>query len=131
MGILMNMLNMRTETYSQNIFDELVSYDKKIAYVRHAKSVRKIATAYCKLLFPHIKSLDEMSVENLNIFKKLYTEYCLLPAIEARSYIYEQCKLIDSEYKHNTMPKFIISDENDEETQNIDSDENNVEIRKN
>ncbi len=83
-------------------------YDKKTAYVRHAKSVRKIATAYCKLLFPHIKSLDEMSVEDLNIFKKLYTEYCLLSAIETRSYIYEQCKLVDSEYKHNTIPEFIV-----------------------
>lgn len=29
---------------------------------------------------------------------------------EARSYIYEQCKLVDSEYKHNTMPEFIVSE---------------------
>ena len=106
---------MRTETYSQNIFDELVMYDKKTAYVRHAKSIKKIATAYCKLLFPHVKSLDEMSVEDLNIFKKLYTEYCLFPAIEARSYIYEQCQLVDGEYKHNSMPEFTIPD-NEEPT---------------
>ncbi len=99
---------MRTETYSQKIFDELVEYDKKTAYVRHAKAVRKIATAYCKLLFPHIKSLDELSPEDLAVFKVLYREYCLLPAIEARSYIYNQCRLVDGEYKHNTMPEFVI-----------------------
>ena len=108
--------HMRTETYSQNIFDELVEYDKKTAYVRHSKAVRKIASAYCKLLFPHIKSLDGLQEEDLKLFRELYKKYCLLPAIESRSYIYEQCKLIDGEYKHNTMPEFIvktIDDKND------------------
>lgn len=100
---------MRTETYSQKIFDELVEYDKKTAYVRHAKAVRKIATAYCKLLFPHIKSLEKLTSEDLETFKNLYWKYCLVPAIEARTYIYDQCRLIDSEYKHNGMPEFSIN----------------------
>lgn len=113
---------MRTETYSQSIFDELVSYDKKTAYVRHAKAVRKIATAYCKLLFPHIKSLDEMSEEDKITFKKLYNEYCLSPAIEARSYIYKQCKIVDSEYKYNGMPEFEILDSYSNSTIEIDEE---------
>ena len=50
------------------------------------------------------------AVEDLSIFKKLYTEYYLFPAVEARLYIYEQCKVVDSEYKHNTMPEFIVSE---------------------
>lgn len=99
---------MRTETYGQKIFDELVMYDKKTAYVRHVNSVRKITTAYCKLLFPHIKTLEGMSNDDLSIFKKLYNEYCLLPAIKARTYIYEQCKYVDGEYKNNSMPTFTI-----------------------
>ena len=102
--------HMRTETYSQNIFDELVKYDRKTAYVRHAKAVRKIATAYCKLLFPHVTTLEEMSEEDLTIFKNLYREYCLIPAMEARSYIYEQCRAVDAEYKHYAMPEFTIED---------------------
>ncbi len=100
--------HMRTETYSQSIFDELVQYDKKTAYVRHAKAVRKIADAYCKLLFPHVKSVTDLSQDDLDAFKDLYKEYCLNPAIEARTYIYNQCKLVDSEYKHNCMPEFLI-----------------------
>lgn len=100
---------MRTETYSQQLFDELVVYDKKNTYVRHAKAVRKIATAYCKLLFPHIKSLEELTSEDLETFKKLYWKYCLVPAIEARTYIYNQCRLIDSEYKRNGIPEFSIN----------------------
>ena len=101
---------MRTETYSQKIFDELVEYDRNTAYVRHVKAVRKIATAYCKLLFPHIRSLNELSSEDLATFKALYRKYCLLPAIEARNYIYNQCKTADGEYKYNTMPEFTISE---------------------
>ncbi|MBQ8542671.1 MAG: BREX system Lon protease-like protein BrxL [Bacteroidaceae bacterium] len=111
---------MRTETYSQNIFDELVEYDKNAAYVRHAKAVKKIATAYCKLLFPHIETINGMAEEDLATFKKLYKEYCLLPAIEARSYIYEQCKLVDSEYKYNSLPEFSIIDDVAEEEQGAD-----------
>lgn len=102
--------HMRTETYSQNIFDELVKYDRKSAYVRHAKAVRKIATAYCKLLFPHVTSLEDMSEEDIVLFKNLYREFCLLPAIEARSYIYEQCRAVDAEYKHYSIPEFTIND---------------------
>lgn len=100
--------HMRTETYSQSIFDELIQYDKKTAYVRHAKAVRKIADAYCKLLFPHVKSVADLSQDDLEAFKDLYKEYCLNPAIEARSYIYNQCKLADGEYKHNNIPEFRI-----------------------
>ena len=99
--------HMRTENYSQKLFDNLVKYDKKTAYVRHAKAVRKVATAYCKLLFPNVK-LDELSAEDLADFKVLYNKYCLQPAIEARDYIYQQCKLADPEYKGYGMPEFEI-----------------------
>lgn len=99
--------HMRTENYSQKLFDAFVKYDKKTAYVRHAKAVRKVATAYCKLLFPNVK-LDELSAEDLADFKVLYNKYCLQPAIEARDYIYQQCKLADPEYKGYGMPEFEI-----------------------
>lgn len=102
--------HMRLETYSQKIFDELVEYDKKDAYVRHAKAVRKIASGYCKLLFPHIRTVEGLSEEDLNAFKTLYNNYCLQPAIQARTYIYEQCKLADGEYKNYGIPEFKIKD---------------------
>ena len=100
---------MRTSSYSQSFFDEFVVYDKSTAYVRHANAVRKIATAWCKLLFPHVRSVADLAEDDLSKFRMLYSEYCLRPAVAARSYIYEQCKLIDSEYKHNTMPVFTVS----------------------
>lgn len=100
---------MRTQTYTDKIFDELVRYDKTKAYVRHAKSVRRIASAYCKLLFPHIKSLSALSEEDMDTFRMLYRNYCLIPAVEARSYIFEQCRQVDSEYKNYRMPDFKIA----------------------
>mgnify|MGYP003289096622 CR=1 FL=1 len=102
---------MRTETYSQIIFDELVDYDKRSAYVRHIKAVKKIASAYSKLLFPNIRTLEGLSEEDLKMFKELYNKYCLQPAIQARAYIYKQCKLVDREYKNNAMPEFSIKEE--------------------
>lgn len=100
--------HMRTETYSQKIFDAFVEYDRNIAYVRHINAIRKISSAYCRLLFPHIKDVKSMCEEDVNTFKRLYDRYCLQPAIEARSYIYEQCILVDKEYKFNRIPEFRI-----------------------
>ena len=99
---------MRTRTDSKSIFEELVEYDESKADMRHVNAIEKIASAYCKLLFPHIKSLDSMSGEDIEIFKELYNMYCLKPAIESRTYIYEQCKLVDSEFKNYRMPEFRI-----------------------
>ena len=96
---------------SANLDSSLLSMDKYvIANLRKVivNAIEKIASAYCKLLFPHIKSLDSMSGEDIEIFKELYNMYCLKPAIESRTYIYEQCKLVDSEFKNYRMPEFRI-----------------------
>ena len=63
----------------------------------------------------------------MNIWTK-YADYCLFPAIDARSYIYEQCKLADGEYKHNTIPEFILSKEDNNEYQGINSEGSDAEI---
>lgn len=101
---------LRTETYSEGLFDQLVEYDNVGAYVRHSKAVRKVATAYCKLLFPHVTSLDELTPEDLKCFKALYREYCLVPAVNARTYIHNELKANDAEYRAPSyaMPIFEI-----------------------
>lgn len=99
---------MRTAAHSDNIFDELVRYDKTTAYVRHVKAVRKVAGAFCKLLFPHITTTKDLDPDDLAIFKGLYDKYCLQPAIAGRAYIYNQCKIIDSEYRNNPIPEFTV-----------------------
>ncbi len=57
---------------------------------RHLKAVKKVSTAYLKLLFPHITSPDELDREEFEM-------YCLAPAIHRRDIIRQQCNNIDYE----------------------------------
>lgn len=103
---------MRTENSCETFFDELVTYNKSTAYIRHIKAIKKVASAYCKLLFPHVQSLSNFEPEELDLFKGLYNQYCLQPAIEARSIIYQQCLLVDKEFKNNPIPNIDIQQAN-------------------
>ena len=92
--------SLRTENSYGLLFDDLVVYDKK-ADMRDFKAVKKIATAAMKLLFPHWKSVEDVNLEEFDL-------YCLQPAIERRGIIKEQCHYIDSEFK-TSMPNFGIN----------------------
>lgn len=61
------------------------------ADTRDTKAIIKIATAYLKLLFPNVRSVDDVNKEE---FKK----YCLDPAIKMRGIIKHQISLIDIEF---------------------------------
>lgn len=104
---------LRTQTYGHTIFDELVTYDRRNSYIRHSNAVRRVASALCKLLFPHLRSVNELAPDDLSAFKALYGRYCLTPAIEGRTYIYNQCKTIDPEFTRTVMPEYSIDDSSD------------------
>ena len=80
------------------IVDEMLDIPKN-ADTRDVKAVIKLTTAYLKLLFPHVKSKEDVSKEDFH-------KYCLTPAIYKRSVIRKQLSMIDPEYKEQ-MP--IIS----------------------
>jgi ATP-dependent Lon protease len=69
-----------------------IVYSEDDSDLRDLKAVQKIATAYSKLLFPHITSIDELNKDDFNL-------YCLVPAIKRRGIIKEQCHKIDEEFK--------------------------------
>ena len=96
--------HLRTETENELLFDRLVEYDSSCD-LRDLKAVKKVATAYTKLLFPQVKSLDDLTPEDTDNFSHLYQDYCLNPAIYRRGIIREQCHLIDKEFS-KYMPKF-------------------------
>lgn len=60
------------------------------ADTRHLKAVKKIATAYLKLLFPHITSMDQLDPDE-------FETYCLAPAIHRRDIIRQQCANVNPE----------------------------------
>jgi len=98
--------HIRTETQYESLFDQLVEYDNSCD-LRDLKAVRKVTTAYTKLLFPQVKSLEDLAEEDVSNFKELYQEYCLNPAVYRRGIIRQQCHLIDKEFRKE-MPEFKI-----------------------
>jgi len=82
---------LRTQnTYSQ-LYDQLVDIAPNTD-MRDAKAVKRIATAYMKLLFPHWRTLDEVDRHEFETF-------CLTPALYRRGIIKEQCHNIDPEFR--------------------------------
>lgn len=84
--------------YSILVSDVVFSEEK--SDLRDLKAVQKIASAYSKLLFPHITSVDELD-------KTEFKLYCLEPAIRRRGIIKEQCHKIDEEFKEY-MPEIRL-----------------------
>lgn len=91
---------MRDEFYYRAIVDDLLEVEGDCD-TRNFEAIKKICTAYLKLLFPHIKSADEIDVEEFKI-------YCLEPAIRGRWGVLCQLRFLDEEYENVTMPKIKI-----------------------
>ena len=90
---------MRIQNSYGLLFDELVEFEAK-SDVRDSKAVKRIATAYMKLLFPQWQRIE-------NVDKDAFDLYCLQPAVYRRGIIKEQCHLIDSEFK-SRMPEVRV-----------------------
>ena len=99
---LVETLNMlRDEFYYRSFVDEILEIEDG-ADTRNVEAVKRLATAYLKLLFPHIISTSEINKEE-------FEEYCLKPAIAGRAAVLSQLKIIDSEYEDKRMPKISIT----------------------
>lgn len=93
--------HLRTESVYSQIVDEVVDVPRG-ADMRHTKAVKRIATAYLKLLFPHITSAEQLDLNEFNV-------YCLQPAIRRRDIVREQCSNIDAESSFSKpMPDFKV-----------------------
>lgn len=90
---------MRIQNSYGLLFDELVEFGAK-SDVRDSKAIKRLATAYMKLLFPQWQRIEDVD-------KELFDLYCLQPAIYRRGIIKEQCHNIDPEFK-TVMPKCEI-----------------------
>lgn len=82
---------LRVESEYSLLVNKLIYAEEK-SDLRDLKAVQRIATAYSKLLFPHITNVEDMD-------KDEFFRYCLEPAIRRRAIIKEQCHKIDVEFK--------------------------------
>lgn len=70
---------------------------------RDTEAVKRIATAYLKLLFPHVRSPYDIDPQE---FKR----YCLKRAMSMRHHIKLQLGMLDEEYKGKNIPTFTVND---------------------
>lgn len=94
---------LRTQNQYNLLFDELVTFEKDVD-MRDFTAVKRITTAYMKLLFPHWTRKEDVNIDE-------FETYCLLPAIRRRGIIKEQCHNIDPEFK-TQMPRIEIKEYN-------------------
>ena len=87
----------------RSVVDELIVVPDS-ADTRDTEAVKRIATAYLKLLFPHVQNAKDISAYD---FKR----YCLSRAMKMRDTIRYQLGLLDKEYAGKDLPAFTLSKE--------------------
>jgi ATP-dependent Lon protease len=73
----------------------------KAADTRDTEAIKRIATAYLKLFFPHVSEPSDISTEE-------FSRYCLEPACHMRRIIKEQMGRLDPEYRGKDIPNLTI-----------------------
>ena len=71
---------------------------------RDTEAIKRICTAYLKLLFPHVRQPQDISARDFN-------RYCLRPAMEMREIIRIQMGIIDEKEAGKSVPNFSVKDE--------------------
>lgn len=94
---------LREEFYYQAIVCELLEVDGKCD-VRNFDAVKKSCTAFLKLLFPHVKTVNDIDRDE-------FEKYCLNPAIRMREIVLKQLRKLDSEYENVEMPVIKIKED--------------------
>lgn len=92
---------LRDDPSYRAIVEELVVPMTDHPDTRDTEAVKRICTAYLKLLFPHVRSAGD-----INPFE--FKRYCLDPAMDMRSIIKYQLGLLDIEYEGKSIPKFSV-----------------------
>ncbi len=94
------MHEIRDDMSYRAIVDELIEVPEA-ADTRDTEAVKRIATAYLKLLFPQVRSANDITARE---FKR----YCLDRARKMRDTIKYQLGLLDAEYRGKDIPVFSV-----------------------
>lgn len=96
------MHELRNDMSYRAIVEKIVDVPER-SDTRDTEAIKRIATAYLKLLFPHVRS-------EFDIDKQEFTDYCLVPAMRMRRIIKLQQGMIDAEYKGKDVPLLTVKD---------------------
>ena len=96
------MHELRNDMSYRAIVEKIVDVPER-SDTRDTEAIKRIATAYLKLLFPHVRS-------EFDIDKQEFTDYCLVPAMRMRRIIKLQQGMIYTEYKGKDVPLLTVKD---------------------
>lgn len=82
---------------------DLDYYKDARADTRDTEAVKRIATAYLKLLFPNVRTAEDVN-------PKRFLRYCLRPARNMRQIIKRQMGILDTEFKGKDVPTYGIGE---------------------
>lgn len=91
---------MRNDMSYRAIVDELIIVPEA-ADTRDTEAVKRIATAYLKLLFPNVRKSDDIT-------SREFKRYCLDRARKMRDTIKYQLGILDVEYRGKDLPVFSL-----------------------
>lgn len=93
---------LRDDVRYAGVVDDLLRVPKG-ADTRDTRSIKRLATAWLKLLFPHVVQPDTAD-------RAAFNKYCLTPALMMRGVIRRQLHLMDAEYP-DTLPEIVLAGE--------------------
>jgi len=93
---------LRDDASYRAIVDQLIQVPER-ADTRDTEAIKRICTAYLKLLYPNVRSATDIETREFN-------RYCLKPAMKMRNIIKIQLGILDDEYKGKDVPKFTLRD---------------------
>ena len=91
---------LRDDASYRAIVDGLVEVPDR-ADTRDTEAVKRITTAYLKLLFPNVRKTADVDARS-------FVRYCLRPARNMRMIIKKQMGILDSEFKGKDVPPYSI-----------------------
>lgn len=96
---------LRSDPSYDHIVDELIEIPDR-ADTRDTMAVKSMCSAWLKLLFPNVRSMDDI-LYDLEMYYQ-FRDKCLRPAKEARSIIRRQLALMDREYANKPLPDYRV-----------------------
>ena len=97
---------LREDASYRAIVDRIIEVPEH-ADTRDTEAIKRITTAYVKLLFPNVRSPKDLDLRE-------FQRYCLKPAVKMRYIIKKQLGILDIEFQGKEVPEFSVRYVDDE-----------------
>ena len=91
---------LRDDPSYRAVVDELIIVPER-SDTRDTEAIKRICTAYLKLLFPNVRHSQDITAHDFN-------QYCLKPASNMRSIIKIQLGILDEEFAGKMIPSLSV-----------------------